>query len=86
MKKTIIALLAMAGVVFGESSTISTNQTAINGQDVGYGFIISPLDTFMVYSGGELGDVNFELESITLSCTSTGGNYASSAKIAVFER
>lgn len=86
MKKTLIALFALGGVVFGETSTIYTDQTAINGQDIGYGFIISPLDSFMVYSGGNLGDVNFELESITLSCSSAGGSYATSAKIAVFER
>lgn len=84
MKKTLIALMALAGVAMADSATL-TVAGDVTGQEIGYGFIISPTDSFVEYSGEKLLEM-FQLESVTLPCSATGGTYASSAKLAVFER
>ena len=71
MKKTIVALLALAGVKMGDETTVSSSYGKLNGQDQAYGFILSLSDRFMEYSGGELGET-FELASVTLQSSNTG--------------
>ena len=85
MKKTIIALFALAGVAMGETETVSTYYNALNGQDVAYGFILSLDDKFMTYSGDTLG-ATFDLDSITLQCSKSEGNFSKTTKLAIFER
>lgn len=86
MKKTIVALLALAGVTMGDETTVSSSYGKLNGQDQAYGFILSLSDRFMEYSGGELGET-FELASVTLHSTNSGSSaVASSAKLVIFER
>ncbi len=87
MKKTIITLLALAGMAMGEGQeTVSTYYTQLNGQDQGYGFILSLSDKFMTYSGGKLG-ATFDLDSVTMQC-GTAGDYQipATSKLAIFER
>lgn len=86
MKKTIIALFALAGVTMGDVTTVSSSYQVLNGQDQAHGFILSLSDRFMEYSDGELGET-FELASVTLHSSNTGNSeVASSAKLVIFER
>ena len=85
MKTTIITLLALAGVAAGNVESISTYYTTIAGQITAYGFILSPSDAFMTYSGGTLG-ATFDLDSVTLQCSAKTGSHDSIAKLAIFER
>ena len=85
MKKTLVALMALAGVAMGETETVSTYYKELNGQDIAYGFILSLDDAFMTYSGDTLG-ATFDLDSITLQCSKSEGPFSKNTKLAIFER
>lgn len=77
--------MALAGVAMGEVETVSTSYNQLNGQDVAYGFILSLSDTFMTYSGDTLG-ATFDLDSITLQCSKSEGDFTKNTKLAIFAR